>query len=83
MFIELLTGIVSASNHTNKMCVLNKIDDLNLSLFNMFAEVNESKILTKHASYKCKCNFDGRKCNSNHKWNNDKCSCECKKYHIC
>ena len=26
--------------------------------------------------YKCK--FDDRKCNSNQKWNNHKCRCECK-----
>ena len=37
----------------------------------------------------CKCKFDGRKCNSNQKWNNDKFECECKKhnkwknYYIC
>ena len=124
MFIGLLTGIVSASNHTkfvslsnqkcmtqhtiinfhlneytqgfhyypfavnqnrcvrscntlndfsDKICVLNRTYDLNLSVLNMFTEGNESKILTKHASCKCKCKFDGRKCNSNHKWNNDKC----------
>ena len=23
------------------------------------------------------------KCNSNQKWNNDKCQCECQKHHIC
>ena len=34
-------------------------------------------------SYKCKCKFDGRKCNSNQGWNNNKCRCECKKLHIC
>ena len=27
--------------------------------------------------------FDGRKCNSNEEWNNEKCQCECKKYKIC
>ena len=27
---------------------------------------------------KCECKFDGRKCNSNQKWNNDKWQCECK-----
>ena len=32
---------------------------------------NESKILTKDMS--CKCKFDRRKCNSNQKWNSDKC----------
>ena len=50
------------------------------------------KILTKHISCTCKCKFDGRKCNSNQKWNNDRCRCEYKylkenhvfkKDHIC
>ena len=30
----------------------------------MIAGINKSKILTKHISCKCKCNFDARKCNS-------------------
>ena len=34
---------------------------------------NESETLTKHISCECKCKFDGRKCNSNQDWNNDKC----------
>ena len=45
----------------------------------MITGINESKTLTKHISCECKCKFDGRKCNSNQKWNNDKCRCECKK----
>ena len=49
----------------------------------MITGINESKTLTKHISCECKCKFDGRKCNSNQKWNNDKCRCECKKHHIC
>ena len=28
---------------------------------------------------KCKRKFHARKCNSNQKWNNNKCWCECKK----
>ena len=38
----------------------------------MITGINGSKILTKHISYKCKCKFEGRKCNSNQEWNNDK-----------
>ena len=38
----------------------------------MITGINGSKILTKHISYKCKCKFDGRKCNSNQEWNKDK-----------
>ena len=49
----------------------------------MITGINESKTLTKYISCKCKGKFDSRKCNSNKKWNNDKCQCKCKKYHIC
>ena len=31
----------------------------------------------------CKFKFDGRKCNSEQWWNNDKCQCECKNRHVC
>ena len=49
----------------------------------MITGINESKTLTKYVSCKCKCRFDGRKCNSNQKSNNGKCRCECKTHHIC
>ena len=38
----------------------------------MIAGINVSKTLIKHRSCECKCKFDGRKCNSNQKWNNNK-----------
>ena len=44
----------------------------------MITVINKSKILTKHISCECKCKFDGRKCNKNQKWNNNKCRCDCK-----
>ena len=68
---------------SNKACVLNKTEDLNLSMFNMITGINESKTLTKHISCECKCKFDGRNCNSDQRWNNDKCRCECKKRYAC
>ena len=37
----------------------------------------------KHISCECKCKFDGKKCNSNQKWKNHKCWCDCKKHNIC
>ena len=49
----------------NKVCVPNKTEDLNLSVINMITAINESKTLTKHISWECKCQFDDRKCNSN------------------
>ena len=48
----------------------------------MITVMNELKTLTKHALCECKCKLDGTKCNSNQRWNNDKCRCECKKHHI-
>ena len=36
------------------------------------------KTLTKHVSCKCKCKFDGKKCNSNPNWDNNNCQYECK-----
>ena len=67
----------------NKVCIPNKIEDLNLSLFNMITGINESKTLTKHISCECKARFDERKCNSDQWWNNDKSKCKCKVDHVC
>ena len=39
---------------SNKVCVLNETEDLNLKVFNMIAGINESKTLTKHISCECK-----------------------------
>ena len=41
---------------SNKVCVPNKTEDLNLSVFNMITGINESKTLTKHIS--CNVNVD-------------------------
>ena len=46
---------------SNKACVPNKTEDLNLNVFNMITGMNESQTLTKHISCKCKCRFDGQK----------------------
>ena len=48
---------------SNKVCVPNKTEDLNLSVFNMTAGKNKTKTLTKHNSCECKCKFDERKFN--------------------
>ena len=56
---------------SSNVCVPNETEDLNLGVFNITAGINESKALTKHIPCQCKCKFDGRKYNSNQKWNND------------
>ena len=36
---------------SNKVCVPNKREDLNLSVFNMTIGINQSQILTKHINH--------------------------------
>ena len=43
---------------SNKVCIPNKTEDLNLSVFNMITSIKESKALIKHFSYECKCRFN-------------------------
>ena len=52
----------------------------NLKAFNMITNKNEAKILTKHISLDCKCTFNSTTCNSNQRWYNKTCQCECKNY---
>ena len=56
----------------------NKTKDASLSVLKMITGINELKTIMKHISCECKCKFGGRKCNSNPKWNNDKCCSQCK-----
>ena len=60
--LDRCVGSCDARNgSSNKVCVPNKTEDLILSAFNIISEKNESQILTKHLSCKCKCRFDGKK----------------------
>ena len=68
---------------STKAYVPNKTKDTNAKVFNMARKMNEKEAMVKHFLCDCKCKFDGEKCNSNQKWNNDKCLCECKKHHGC
>ena len=65
---------------SDKVRVRNKTADLNPSFFSMITGINESKTLTKPISSKCKCRLDEIKCHSDQWWNNNKCTCECKKH---
>ena len=85
-FVVKLDRYVRSCNTLNdlsdKLCASSKTRDLNLSVFNTITGINESKSLAKNTSCECKCKFDGRKCNSDQWWNNDRCWCECKKCHV-
>ena len=55
---------------SGRIFVLNKTEHVNFIMFNMIW-------LTSCISCDCKCKFDGRKCDSNQKWNDDKRQFEC------
>ena len=63
---------------SNRVCVLDETNNLNLHVFNMIIRIKESKTLTKHIWCKCQCNFHGRNCSLNQKWNNDRYCYKCK-----
>ena len=50
----------NSNDLSSKVCILNKTEDLNLSVFNMITGINEPEPLTKHISCECKCKFDGK-----------------------
>ena len=52
------------NDFSNKVCVPNKIEDLNLCVFNMIRRINELKTLTRHISCECECKTGEIKCNS-------------------
>ena len=73
--LDRCTGSCNTLNGlSNKVCVPNKTVDLNqINYRNKWIE-----IINKAYIVECKCKFDGRNCNSDQWWNNDKCWCECK-----
>ena len=72
-------GCVGSCNTLDELSyrvfIPNKAEVLSLNVFSIIKGINELKILIRHISCKCECKFYGRKCNSNQKWNNDKCRC--------
>ena len=59
---------------------------VNFNDVNIIIKINESKTSTQYVLYGYKCKFNGKKCNSNQKWNNEKSWCKGKcsiKNHKC
>ena len=60
-----------------KLC-LPDVKSLNVRTFNLMSRTNETRYIEWHETCKCKCRLDGSVCNNKQRWNEDKCSCECK-----
>ena len=51
-----------------QICISSTTQDVNLGVFYLITEINESKTLKKHTSCERKRKLDGRKCNSDQNW---------------
>ena len=66
------------NNLYEKMCVLDTVKNLNVEVFNLMSQTNETRHTKWHGTCKCICRLDKIICNSKQCWNEDKCRCECK-----
>ena len=73
----------AVDDFSTKICVPNKTKDINVKVFNIITRIYDAKKLVKHIQCDCKCKFNSAICNSNQKWDNNKCQCKCKKYRTC
>ena len=66
-----------------EICVPKEIKGINVKVFNMTENKNETKIMIKHISCDCKCKFNSATFNSNRKQNSKTCQHEYKNYCEC
>ena len=66
------------NNPLAKLCVPDVVKILNVKVFNLVSETNETRHIKWHETCKGKCRFNSSVCNNKQHWNDDKCRCECK-----
>ena len=81
--ISLNKYIGSYNGLSPEICVPKETKDRNVKAFNMITNRNKAIAMTEHISCDCKCKFNSTACNSNQKWNDKTCQCECKNYRTC
>ena len=60
-----------------KLCVPDIVKDMNIKVFNMLSNINETRKIVWHETCKCICRLTSTICNDKQEWNENKCSCEC------
>ena len=66
------------NNPYAKISVSDTVKNLNVEVFNLMSQTNETRHTKWHESCKCIGRLDKIICNSKQRWNEDKCRCECK-----
>ena len=78
------------NNPLAKMCVLDVVTNLNIKVFTLVSEINETRHKEWHETCKCKCRFEHSVFDNKQSWNDDQCrsdfseyldykNCKCKK----
>ena len=57
--------------------VPNKVNNMNVKVFNLISRVNETRFLVQYKLCRCKSELSESGCNSNQKWNHDESPREC------
>ena len=74
--ISICNGI---NNFYAKLYVLDVVKNINIKVFNQISRTNETRYLSWHETYACKCRLNASVFNNKQPWNKDKYSRECKK----
>ena len=61
-----------------KLCVPDVVRDINIKVFNLLSQINETRTVVWHATCKCICRLTSAVCNERQEWNKNKCVYECK-----
>ena len=61
-----------------KMRVSDVLKNSNVKVVNLMSRTNETRHIKWHETCDCKCRLDAIVFNNKQRWNDDKCSCECK-----
>ena len=61
-----------------KLCVVDVIKNINVKEFNLMSRINETRHIIRHETCKYICRLTASVCNNKQRWNEDKCTCECK-----
>ena len=65
-----------------KICVPDTVKNVNVKVFNLMSNNNETKYMKWHETCKCICRLDKIICDNKQRWNKDKCRCECKELNL-
>ena len=65
---------------SRKICVPRETKNINVKAFNIITNKNDAKAMTDHVACDCKSKFNSTISNSDPKWNNKTCQCECENY---